>query len=103
MSFQGVESLVITPGVPYDIPIDVFDNFNNSVTDYTTYTAQLARNCSSLISIDPVFKSVAGNTIKILGVPNETCTLMLTTIRGSLTTQVDIQFNLTWCHPGYML
>ena len=50
---QGNESLMITPGVPYDIPVDVFDNFNNDVTEYTTYTAQLASNCSHLISIDP--------------------------------------------------
>ena len=100
---QGNESLMITPGMPYDIPIDVFDNFNNDVTEYTTYTAQLASNCSHLISIDPAFTSVAGNTIKILGVPNENCTLVLTTIRGTLTTQVNVQFKLTWCRPGYVL
>ena len=100
---NGIESFVITPGMPYDIPIDVFDNFNYNVTEYAIYTAQLASNCSHFISIDPAFTSVADNTIKILGVPNENCTLVLTTIRGSLTTQVDIQFNLTWCRPGYVL
>ena len=66
------------------------------------YAAQLADCSSHDVSIDPAFTNVASNTIRILGTPNETCDLVLT-IRGPQMIQFNIQFNLTWCRPGYAL
>ena len=83
-------------------PLLVMDDFGNNVTSVTVYAAQLADCSSQDISIDPAFTNVASNTIRILGMPKETCDLDLT-IRGSQMIQVSVQFNLTWCRPGYVL
>ena len=95
--------LEMTPGMDYQLPLDVLDDFGDNVTNVTVYTAQLADSCSSHdVSIDPAFTNVASNTIRILGMPTTTCDLVLT-IHGSQMIQVSVQFNLTWCHPGYVL
>ena len=96
-------TLEITPGMAYQLPLDVFDDFGNNVTNVTVFTAQFADSCSSHdVSIDPAFTNVASNTIRILGMPTTTCDLVLT-IHGSQMIQVSVQFNLTWCRPGYVL
>ena len=110
VSTEGTEVVVkdneaiplrITPGIPYQLPLVVFDEFFNNVTNVTVYTAQLSDSYGN-ISIDPAFTNVASNTIRILGMPNETCDLLLT-IHGSQMIQVSVQFSLTWCRPGYVL
>ena len=97
-----VTTLEITPGMAYQLPLDVMDDFGNNVTNVTVYAAQLAHCSSHDVSIDPAFTNVASNTIRILGMPKETCDLVLT-IRGSQMIQVSVRFNLTWCRPGYVL
>ena len=98
-----VMPLRIIPGKHYKLPLNVLDEFSNDVTNVTVYTAQLADSCFSLnVSIDPAFTNVASNIIRILGMPNVTCDLLLT-IHGSQMIQVSVQFSLTWCHPGYVL
>ena len=86
----------------YQLPLDVMDDFGNNVTNVTVYAAQLADCSSHDVSIDPAFTNVASNTIKILGIPKETCDLVLI-IHGPQMIQVSVQFNLTWCRPGYVL
>ena len=98
----NIARLTVTPGIAYKLPLEVLDNFNNNVTSVTVYAAQLANCSSDDISIDPAFTNVASNTIRILGMPNTTCDLVLT-IHGSQMIQVSVQFNLTWCRPGYVL
>ena len=100
---HSLKNVVLMPGMPYNLPIEVHDDFNNNVTDFTTFTALLGENClTSEVSIDPAFTNVASNTIKILGLPDESCTLVLT-IREPQMIQVNVEFNLTWCRPGYVL
>ena len=94
--------LTFTPGIAYQLPLDVLDDFHNNVTSVTVYAAQLANCSSDDISIDPAFTNVASNTIRILGMPTTTCDLVLT-IRGPHMIQVSVQLNLTWCRPGYVL
>ena len=98
----NVTMLSFIPGMAYQLPLDVMDDFGNNINNVTVYAAQLADCSSHDVSIDPAFTNVASNTIRILGTPNETCDLVLT-IRGPQMIQFNIQFNLTWCRPGYAL
>ena len=99
---DNLARLTIIPGMAYQLPLDVMDDFGNNVTNVTVYAAQLADCSSHDVSIDPAFTNVASNTIKILGIPKETCDLVLI-IHGPQMIQVSVQFNLTWCRPGYVL
>ena len=96
--------IYITPGVTFPLPIDIYDSFGNNVTSISIYTAQLSSmesTCSDA-TIDPAFTNSPVNFIKILGKPETKCTLILS-LMGAHDTQVELNFTLSRCRPGYAL
>ena len=92
----------ITPGVIFSLPIDIYDSFGNDVTNISIYTAQIDSTCPQSTKIDPAFTNSPVNFIKILGEPETKGTLILS-LAGAHDTQVELNFTLSWCRPGYVL
>ena len=72
--------MICTAAMAYQLPLDVMDDFGNNINNITMHAAQLADCSSHDVSIDPALTNVASNTIRILGIPNETCNLVLPTM-----------------------
>ena len=98
------QNLTFTPGIISALPIDVYDMFGNNVTNITIYSAKLKLHdtCDGNASIDPSYTSSPMNYIRIFGYPEAQCTLILTLL-GYLDTQIEVDFTLSLCRPGYVI
>ena len=91
--------LMLFPGLSTQIPLIVKDSENNSVSNMS-YEAMLENN-NSQIDIDPSFKYISNNTIKIQGLPQGNATLYLNP--SSTDSSLLIEIMLLECPPGYVL
>ena len=99
-------NIKIIPGVSTYLHIECKDDLGQIVTLITVYFAEVLNKCNqqhnALDCHDPVSLVIINNQITLHGQPGEKGIITLTPL-GNRGSQVQINFTLSYCPPGYVI
>ena len=88
------------PGKPFQLPLEVSDDFHYNTTSTTVFAVRSLN--SSVSQVDPRFVYTSGGYMQLNGISNNTVSLHLDTI-SPRTWHIELQVELLDCPPGFML
>ncbi len=86
------------PGKEVDLPFHVVDELDNVISG--VYSMSISK---GNVSLDGTYKYITENKSKLLGLPGSKATLHIETTSTTRNIEIDLEFTLRQCPPGYVL
>ena len=93
-------TITATPGRTFNLQLEMFDDYNHSITDQTVLTAYTPN--SDVAKVSSGYEYVADGVISLMGGENLLIDLQLNTV-GTRTWHVSVEVELQNCPPGSYL
>ena len=98
IEFTGSSSVKAIPGKIFHLPITIQDDLGHNINTETVFTAT-SRNLSAAL-VDPLFRYISSEAVKVNGLENSSFTLDLVNA-GDRVWHVEVSISLQLCPPGF--